>query len=559
MLKNYKNEGDKDKNQPSIADLLPPAQKYKVTSEKKRQYDRKLVLFAAKDMWPMTIADGDGFRELMEFADPRYQCPSRQHLTSTLLPQVYDEEKQKLKAQLERVEWVSTTTDCWTSVNNTGFMAITIHFYDAVKQQLATKLLSCKVLHGSHTGVAIREEHEAVAEEFGVKDKLVAVTTDCASNNVLAFKETPYRWVPCLAHRLNTAVQKSVKRTEMLPPLIRKIKDVVLLTKRSTLEKARFHATQSGMEMPHKGLKLDVKTRWNSLYEMLERAQEQRRPINVFIADRPATDEANELVPLRAGEWDTIRNVVKLLEPLLSVTEAMSGQKYTTSALTIPLAKHLTTHYVDTLNLMPEEDPCHELCENLANFIPAGVADSEKIYPLAMATLLDPRFKDKSFVDEGQMLYYKGELLNEYKEIMETEPEVPAEEAEPIEDVHPAGRRRVNIWAGHDSGLEVAGPRMTGSMAEDKNNEYFERSLLPRHADPVKWWANQGRMLYPILSRLAFKYLSVPGTSVPSERTFSAAGNIITKKRNRLTDENAKMLIFINANCDRPAKRKKTK
>lgn len=51
----------------------------------------------------------------------------------------------------------------------------------------------------------------------------------------------------------------------------------------------------------------------------------------------------------------------------------------------------------------------------------------------------------------------------------------------------------------------------------------------PKNVDPLIWWRNH-RSSYPILSKLARKYLSIPSTSVPSERLFSDAGNHILLK-----------------------------
>ena len=54
--------------------------------------------------------------------------------------------------------------------------------------------------------------------------------------------------------------------------------------------------------------------------------------------------------------------------------------------------------------------------------------------------------------------------------------------------------------------------------------------------DELKWWsANEKR--FPVLARLAQKYLAVPATSVPSERLFSVAGWLLNKKRARMADD----------------------
>lgn len=70
---------------------------------------------------------------------------------------------------------------------------------------------------------------------------------------------------------------------------------------------------------------------------------------------------------------------------------------------------------------------------------------------------------------------------------------------------------------------------------------------LDRNDDALQWWkSNSG--LYPYLTQLARKYLSVPGTSVPAERLFSKAGELISAKRNRLKPENVNMFLFLNKN-----------
>ncbi len=51
--------------------------------------------------------------------------------------------------------------------------------------------------------------------------------------------------------------------------------------------------------------------------------------------------------------------------------------------------------------------------------------------------------------------------------------------------------------------------------------------------NPFEWWA-VWKTQFPNVAKLARKYLSISGSSVPSERLFSDAGNQITAKHTRL-------------------------
>ena len=65
------------------------------------------------------------------------------------------------------------------------------------------------------------------------------------------------------------------------------------------------------------------------------------------------------------------------------------------------------------------------------------------------------------------------------------------------------------------------------------------------YTDPLKWWKeNESR--FPHISGVARKFLSIPATSAPSERVFSAAGLTITKTRASLSPDHAAELIFLH-------------
>jgi len=77
--------------------------------------------------------------------------------------------------------------------------------------------------------------------------------------------------------------------------------------------------------------------------------------------------------------------------------------------------------------------------------------------------------------------------------------------------------------------------------------KYLVLPLLPRNEDPLIWWKTHA-LEYPNLKSLVIKYLSAPPSSVNSERLFSAGKLVYTDNRNRLSPQNAEMLLFIMKN-----------
>ena len=70
-----------------------------------------------------------------------------------------------------------------------------------------------------------------------------------------------------------------------------------------------------------------------------------------------------------------------------------------------------------------------------------------------------------------------------------------------------------------------------------------------KFTDVLEWWKYNER-IYPMLASLARIVLCIPATSAPSERIFSTANLIISKKRARLDPETAGDIIFLHDTID---------
>ena len=66
-------------------------------------------------MLPISFVEGEGFRSLMEFVEPKLTVPSRKTITAKL-EKLYDDDADdadELRTQLARVAKLSLTTDSW--------------------------------------------------------------------------------------------------------------------------------------------------------------------------------------------------------------------------------------------------------------------------------------------------------------------------------------------------------------------------------------------------------------------------------------------------------------
>ena len=76
---------------------------------------------------------------------------------------------------------------------------------------------------------------------------------------------------------------------------------------------------------------------------------------------------------------------------------------------------------------------------------------------------------------------------------------------------------------------------------------YLSTPRIDTEADPLVWWRHNCKG-FPLLSKLARKYLSVCATSSPSERLFSSSCHIVNSLTGNLNPEKVNMLCFLEYN-----------
>ena len=157
-----------------------------------------------------------------------------------------------------------------------------------------------------------------------------------------------------------------------------------------------------------------------------------------------------------------------------------------------------------------------------------------------LASALDPRFKKLKFLSPEEILCVQTKMQRLALGEMEMNVQQPVTSTDKAStSTPPATLLHSLLGSSSEEGDGLSGDDDDDDVNRKVREEvlgYFGEKKLDKEDNPLQWWKNiKGK--YPILGRLAKSYLCIPGTSTPSERLFSAAANIASKKRASLSQE----------------------
>ena len=146
--------------------------------------DAKFMLYLIDDNRPLNSGEREGFKNfLREFQE--YTPPSRTKLMEMI--HTYSAElRRKLKVDLQETDYISLTCDGWTQ-HHIKYIGITIHY---IKDGKMCNGLLCFEKCTNQTSENIVNFMNEKLREFDIaKDKIISITTDNASNMILAQRQ----------------------------------------------------------------------------------------------------------------------------------------------------------------------------------------------------------------------------------------------------------------------------------------------------------------------------------------------------------------------------------
>ncbi|KAG2696953.1 hypothetical protein I3760_07G084500 [Carya illinoinensis] len=463
-------------------------------------YDHSRVLELASHMilyheYPFSLIEHVVFNKFMSANTLYWEKMSRATAKKECM-KTYENEKTKLRALLKHVNKFHITTDMWTSCQKLSYMVVTCHFIN-FDWHLQRRVLNFCNVPPPHTGLLIADALEKYFQNWEIENKIISITVDNASSNdvVIRILKDDFRLkktlsvsgqlfhVCCCAHITNLLVQYGLGE----------IKDIV-----------------DFLEMK---LILDVPTRWNNTYLMLDVAIQFKEVLS------------------RYGDRDkSIFN---------EVTNIVSGSDYPTANLFLSEIWKMK----DTLGKKSRDE--NEYMKSMVRKMSAKFDKYLGKYNLLMSIaafcflLIYQRPEAAKNIDHVSqvLLELYNEYVHEYNSTLEAQRE--------------QDNARMNIF-GSSSSVGIGRSMQSGQSLfksfVSKLDNYLEVSIYiceegsDASFDALEWWKTNS-LKFQTLSKLARDILATPITTVSSKSTFSARDRVIDSHRASLKTETVQMLL----------------
>uniref|UniRef100_A0A803TQX6 BED-type domain-containing protein n=1 Tax=Anolis carolinensis TaxID=28377 RepID=A0A803TQX6_ANOCA len=365
----------------------------------------------ALDHHPFRLVEQEGFVRLMKRLCPHYKIPSRHTFSRKVIPGLYEGCKERIIQMLRSAMegHIHFTSDIWSSLGGGhSYLSLTAHWWEkegSMDTSHRWALLALEVVDRDHKticsylGNMMGEWMRCRPEEM----RRGFMVTDAGKNMIKAVESAGFLNVTCMAHLLHNTVKEGLKSPEEQPAstanialLIARCRKIAGYFHRSIKAARQLRDRQSLEGLPRHKLLQDISNRWNSTYKMLERMVEQQKAVHGISLTLVAP--VSKLVPTKQ-EWDTISQLVDVLNPFKHATETLSESKALLSQA-VPMVLGLRRHLgrlgagrtLDSLAglLTP---PVQEVVRRLSFAVRKRLEPllSSKVHMLA--ALCDPRLK----------------------------------------------------------------------------------------------------------------------------------------------------------------------
>ncbi|KAM9390014.1 zinc finger BED domain-containing protein 4 [Phaethornis superciliosus] len=501
----------------------------------------------ALDLQPYSFVDNIGFNRLLEYLQPQYSLPSPSYFSRTAIPDMYDNVKQIIISHLKEAESgvIHFTSGIWMSNQTREYLTLTAHwvtFESSFRPQCedyhCSALLNVSQIDCDYNGISIQKQLEYWWETWITSIGLqIGITVTDNQSIEKTLNEGDHSSVQCFSHTVNVIVNEAIKSQRMVQNLLSIARKICERVHRSAKAKEKLAELQKEYELPQHQLIQDVPSKWNTSFHMLERLIEQKRAIDEM------SIECSFRELISCDQWEVMQSVCHALKPFEAASKEMSTHMSTLSQV-IPMI-HILNRKIEMLfeETMGIDTMLKSLKEAMVSRLSSTLHDPRYIF----ATLLDPRYKTSLFTEE-EAEQYKQDLIRELEIMSST-----SDDDKPVSNGCDIGSPSTNscgednLWSLMGDMKKTKDLKERAKLPEEMVLSYLEEEVLEHNCDPLTYW-NFKKSSWPVLSKLAVRFLGCPPSIVPSERLFNTSNESNNFSQSRLMIEHFEKLIFLKVN-----------
>ena len=205
---------------------------------------------------------------------------------------------------------VVVALDGWSMFHN-AYLGINLHLIDSNWNKKVINV-ACSPMNKSHTAENMALRLKNIMLEWNQHEKVVFILRDSASNMIRLGDMMQVKHGDCANHKLQLVVKESMLEKPNIKSVLDKVRPLSKYENRNVKVSKALVAAQAKKDDTPKHYIMDITTRWNSAYDMLERVSVLKHETNDLLGD-PQWAQKLE-TKIYPSDWVAIEKTVATLK-----------------------------------------------------------------------------------------------------------------------------------------------------------------------------------------------------------------------------------------------------